>query len=399
MVGGGPVGLLLACLLAGGGVDVAVFERRRRRRRHSRSIGVHPPALEVLARAGLAEAFMAGGVRVLRGHAYAGRRRLGTLSFGSCPPPYRFVLTLPQTETERLLEARLALLTGLGVSRGAEVVALEASSRAVRLRLRDGAEVEAALAVACDGAASAIRTRLGIPVQHRTWPDRYVMGDFPDTSVLGTDAAVFLTGGGVVESFPLPGGWRRWVAAVPGRHGAPPAGPDAAARWLGRLVEERTGECLEVGRCAMVSAFGVRTVLALQWVAGRVVLAGDAAHALPPFGGQGMNLGWLDAAALASALHEVRGGADLERATPAGLQRALAGYQERRSAAARDAARRAAFNLRTGRAEPWLRLRQAAVWAGLRSPLAAAFARSFTMRGLDAGVRSAGCQGARLTGA
>ncbi len=393
VVGGGPVGLLLGCLLADEGVRVAVLERRRQRSTHSRSIGVHPPALEVAARLGLAEPFVTRGVRVERGHAYAGRTRLGTLSFRSCPPPYRFVLTLPQAEGERLLERRLASLPSGELCRGVEVVALERSEANVRLRFADGGALEAALVVGCDGHDSAVRGWLELPFEERRYPDRFMMGDFPDDTRLGWDAAIYLTAGGVVESFPLPDGLRRWVAAVsPGGGPAPEprsATDRRAAGWLADRVLERVGERLDAHDCSMVSAFGVRTLLVRRLVAGRVALAGDAAHVLPPFGGQGMNLGWLDAGGLAARVLAARAGRDLAQLPVERLQRVLAGYEAARLPAARTAARRAVFNLRVGRASPAPSLRAAAVWAALRTPLAGVFARRFTMRGLGTG-RDAG---------
>jgi len=390
VVGGGPVGLLLGCLLADGGVRVAVLERRRQASTHSRSIGVHPPALEVAARLELAEPFVARGVRVERGHAYAGRTRLGTLSFRSCPPPFRFVLTLPQAEGERLLEGRLASLPSGELRRGVEVAALESDEDGARLRFAGGGALGAALVVGCDGHDSALRGWLGLPFEERRYPDRFVMGDFPDGTRLGPDAAVYLTAGGVVESFPLPGGLRRWVAAV-SPSGGPGPEPRAATRlraasWLADRVLERVGERLDARRCSMVSAFGVRTLLVRRLVAGRVALAGDAAHVLPPFGGQGMNLGWLDAGVLADRVLAARAGEDLARLPVARLRQALAAYEAARVPAARAAAGRAAFNLRVGRASPAPSLRAAAVWTGLHSPLAPAFARRFTMRGLSAGL-------------
>ena len=164
---------------------MAVLERRRQRSTHSRSIGVHPPALEVAARLGLAEPFVTRGVRVERGHAYAGSTRLGTLSFRSCPPPYRFVLTLPQAEGERLLERRLASLPSGELCRGVEVVALERAEANVRLRFADGGALEAALVVGCDGHDSAVRGWLRLPFDERRYPDRFMMGDFPDDTRLG----------------------------------------------------------------------------------------------------------------------------------------------------------------------------------------------------------------------
>lgn len=397
VVGGGAVGLALGCLLAVAGVRAAVLERRGEPSRHSRSIGIHPPALEALAPTGAVPALLARGVRVLRGHAYAGRRPLGTLAFDACPPPYGFVLTLPQVESERVLEARLRTLAPGALRRGSEVTGLEPGVGDVRLRLAGGDDVRAALVVACDGHASSVRRLLGVPVRTREHAGRFLMGDFPDATELGSDAAIYLTSAGVVESFPLPGGLRRWVAAAPPGAAAsepldgadveaPPEARAAAAARLSAWVWRRVGERLDADRCGMVSAFGVRTVLASRLAVGRVVLAGDAAHVMPPFGGQGMNLGWLDAGALAHALVVARAGEDLGRVPAWALRRSLAGYEGARMTAAHVAAARAGFNLAAGRGGAAHVLRAALVWAGLHSPVAGSFARRFTMRGLGAGV-------------
>lgn len=388
VVGGGPVGLAVGCLLAKAGAEVAVLERRTAPSGHSRSIGIHPPALEALEPTGVVPELLERGMRVERGHAYAGRRRLGTLSFATCLPPYRYVLTVPQPDSERVLEAQLRSLAPAALRRGVEVTGLVAGAEAVTLTLSGSRSLRASLVVACDGHGSRLRRALDVPVRVRGHPDRFLMGDFPDASGLGRDAAIYLTPAGVVEAFPLPGGKRRWVAAVEPRAPLPGGALDrpAAAARLSALVWRRVGVRLDADACDMISAFGVRTVLSRRLVAGRVAFAGDAAHAIPPFGGQGMNLGWLDAAALAATVARVRGGEHLGRVPPWQLQRALASYERERLGAAAAAASRAEFNLTVGRGGASHVPRTALVWLGLRTPAARAFARRFTMRGLEAGV-------------
>ena len=137
------------------------------------------------------------------------------------------------------------------------------------------------------------------PFPGNAYPDTYLMGDFADSTELGADAGIYLTDVGLVESFPLPGGKRRWVAKTDTYLPAP------TPEMLARLVLERLEHRLPTHTNTMLSAFGVQSYLAKTFVSGRILLAGDAAHVLSPIGGQGMNLGWLDAAAAAAALDEI----------------------------------------------------------------------------------------------
>lgn len=360
VVGGGPVGLFLGCRLAQLGFSVKVLELRTEPKAHSRAIGIHPPALERLADLELADAFVREGVRIARGHAYAGMRRLGTLSFADLPGPYPFVLTLPQPRTEALLVKRLQELLPDALCQGVEVVGLEVGTDDVSVTLCSGEKLTARFLVAADGKTSSIRGALHIPFLGRSYPDHYLMGDFRDDTDFGADAALYFTRVGLVESFPLPGGLRRWVVKTPERVLEP------VPELLAQLVRERLGVKLPVETNTMLSAFGVQRFLAKRFVAGRVALVGDAAHVVSPIGGQGMNLGWLGAWRLAESL-----------ATSGDLS----GYAAHRRSVRR-AVRRAGFNTVMGRATPVAAARDAAVWSILHTPLRNPFARMFTMRGL-----------------
>ena len=364
IVGGGPVGLFLGCRLAQLGFAVRVLEPRTEPRAHSRAIGVHPPALERLAELGLADAFVREGVRIAYGHAYAGTkrlgtRRLGTLSFTDLPGPYPFILTLPQPRTEALLARRLRELEPDALLR-AEVRGLEQTTEHVNVTLATGERLTARFLVAADGKTSFVRNALQIPFRGRSYPDHYLMGDFHDTTDFGTDAALYFTRAGLVESFPLPGVLRRWVAKTPEHVSAP------TPKILAGLIQERLSVRLPVETNSMLSAFGIQRFLAERFVAGRVALVGDAAHVVSPIGGQGMNLGWLGAWRLAESL-----------ATSGDLS----GYAAHRRSARR-AVVRAEFNTVMGRVTPVAGVRDAAIWSILHGPLNGPFARLFTMRGL-----------------
>lgn len=371
IVGAGPVGLLFALRLHSLGVSFRVLERDAEPREGSRSIGVHPPSLERLDQLGLASALIARGVCVRAGRAFVGGRELGRLELGEAGGAFPFVLAVPQTQTEQLLRSALVDRAPRALVSGAEVDAVHVGEDAVRVRSGDGA-FSARFVVACDGRRSACRERAGIAFRGAPYPGRYLMADARDTTELGEDAAIFLHPAGLVESFPLPNGQRRWVAR---RREA--AIDEGGPEELLAIVRARTGQRVDMSAVVDGSGFVAERYLADTFQRGRLLLCGDAAHVVSPIGGQGMNLGWLGAWSLAEPLaHCVREG----RVTRA-LEREAARHRRR----ARTVARRAELNMWLGRptGSP---LRGELIKALLHPPQSSVIARAFTMRGLALGV-------------
>ena len=372
IVGGGPVGLYLGCLLALRGLSVQVLEARSESSPHSRAVGLHPLALELFERIGLAQSAVSAGVQVPGGVLRGPGGVVGELELSAVSERYPFVLTLPQRDTETLLEARFAELAPCALRRGVQVTQITQMAQSVCVTASQGEDtqrLQARFVIAADGRRSTLRHLSQIAFPGHTYPDAYLMGDFPDTTAYGPRAAIYLLPGGVVESFPLPGQLRRWVAHTGALR------PQATPTDLTRLLCERTGLHIPADECRMLSAFETRRHTAATMHSGRVLLIGDAAHEVSPIGGQGMNLGWLDAAALAPLLEEALRSDQLD-------SRPFEQFSRERLAAARRAAQQAEINMFLGRPATLstLKLRERVLGAVLRSRAAPKLAEVFTMR-------------------
>ncbi|RPJ86447.1 MAG: FAD-dependent monooxygenase [Acidobacteria bacterium] len=377
IVGGGPVGLFLASCLGRFGVQCRVFEQRQTVSGHSRSIGIHPVSLDLLARLGLSAEFLARGVRVAKGVAFDDRGRVGELSLKACGSDFPFVLIFPQNETERLLQGHLRSNHPECFCSGSRVVGLTDTGAHVEIESIDSSgrlsTIQARFVIGCDGKRSQVRQSAGIPFAGGPYPDGFVMGDFDDNTDFGPNAAIFLHSQGLIESFPLPSQRRRWV--VRSDNGTRPLEIPATREEIESLLRNRIGHDLRKCRNYMVSRFQAERFLAPVLYRGRVVLAGDAAHVVSPIGGQGLNLGWLGAWRLAEQLREI-----VQAELPHRL--GFARYDRAQRRAARRATHRAELNMTLGRKRTRVSLRNSLVRLLLQAPVDRLTARLFTMHGL-----------------
>ncbi|MFE0451740.1 FAD-dependent oxidoreductase [Streptomyces sp. NPDC058914] len=296
IVGGGPTGLALAVTLASSGIDFVLLDRLVEGANTSRAAVVHARTLEILDELGASAELIARGVKITRFAVRDGSRRLLTVPFDTLPTPHPYTLMVPQYETESVLLARLRALGG-DVHRPYEVASVVQDEDGVTLTMSTGETLRAGYAVGADGMHSTVREAAGIGFSGGAYGESFVLADVAMEWTPGP-GEVSLTFGsaGLTVVAPLPGGHYRVVATVDDA----PAAPDLA--FVQRILDARAPGQAEVTECAWSSRFRVHHRVADHYRAGRLLLAGDAAHVHSPAGGQGMNTGIQDGHALGRAL-------------------------------------------------------------------------------------------------
>jgi 2-polyprenyl-6-methoxyphenol hydroxylase-like FAD-dependent oxidoreductase len=298
IAGAGPTGLALAVALAVRGIRAIVIDRQSEGANTSRAAVVHARTLEVLEPLGVSAALVERGLPAQRFTLRDRDRVLMPIGFEGLPTRYPYTLMVSQAVTESVLGARLAALGGQ-VSWRRTLARIDQDDSGATATLDDGSRLRARYIVGADGMNSTVRQCAGIAFTGGSYGESFVLADVRLTGGVPNDEVIlYFSAAGMLVVAPLPGGSHRLVATVDDA----PAEPSAA--YVQGLLDARgpKRERALVQEMLWGSRFRVHHRVADRYRAGRVLLAGDAAHVHSPAGGQGMNAGILDAVRLAPAL-------------------------------------------------------------------------------------------------
>ncbi len=295
IAGGGPTGMMLAAELALAKVDVAIVERRPDRAlAGTRAGGIHSRTIEALDQRGVAGRFLAAG-QVAQVATFGAT----VLDMSDFPTRHPYSLGIWQSQVERIMAAWIAELP-VRVHYGREVTGFTQDDAGVGVRLADGGSLTARYLVGCDGGRSQIRKAAGI--------------EFP-----GSEATRSNLIAEVEVSEEPPRGVRRDATGVHGLHRLEDgktvrvvvteqrlrSGSEPTLHELSEALVAVYDTDFGIHSPTWMSRFTDATRQANAYRAGRVLIAGDAAHVHYPAGGQGLSLGVQDAVNLGWKLAQV----------------------------------------------------------------------------------------------
>jgi 2-polyprenyl-6-methoxyphenol hydroxylase-like FAD-dependent oxidoreductase len=307
IAGGGPAGMMLGYLLARAGVDVTVLEKHKDFLRDFRGDTVHPSTLEIMHELGLLERFLKlPHTQIKSATAEIGDTHLTIGDFSRLPTRCKFIALMPQWDFLDFLAGEAKKFPNFHLMMETEAKDLLAQRGRISGILATGAnghiQIRAGLTVAADGRHSVLRAKSGLKVKHLGAPFDVLWLRLPMEKTDPQDLVGRVEGGQFFVMIPRDGYWQ--CAYLIAKDGFNVIKAGGLGQFRARLKEIAGFAALRVDQ-AITDFNQVRLLTVLvnrmeKWARPGLLCIGDAAHAMSPVGGVGINLAIQDAVATAN---------------------------------------------------------------------------------------------------
>jgi len=339
VVGAGPVGLLTAVMLTEAGIETRIIDSESRTTTRSYACALHPQTLELLDALGVLPGILQAGKKVQTVAFYDGPERKAELDLKALDSRYPFLLILPQGDFEKALEKRLRDKGGVTVDWNHRFEDVQPEQEGVRASVEQLGgtstgyivphwetvvqkrfEIQARFVVGADGYNSVVRHRMGAEMKKVSGPEFFAAYEFESDAPSGDEARVVLDDRTTNVLWPMQGNKLRWTFQLiqeeqKERPAEFPEKERSAIQVVSQTVDEEIRQYVQrvAAHRAPWSKVSVSKVtwctdvmfeqrVATSFGSGACWLAGDAAHQTGPVGAQSMNVGMLEAQALAGYL-------------------------------------------------------------------------------------------------
>lgn len=294
IVGAGPTGLLMAIELARYNIPFRIIDKKAEPTQTTNAAGIQTRTLEILEHIGLSDQFIGAGLPVHTLQLEAEGNQLATLLLNRIDSHFKFILMLPQSQTEAIFNQYIKQLN-VTVERSVELIDLKQDSDKVTVTLKhadnSSETAEFQWVIGCDGYHSIVRDKSNIQMVGSDIPQEFVVADIRIKATIDPETIImYFTKGTVFGLFPLRDNKYR-IVANSNQAENKKSFSDAEIK---QIVQHHTKNKVEATEILWSSPFWIHSKVAEKLRQGRVFIAGDAAHVHSPAGAQGMNTGLQD---------------------------------------------------------------------------------------------------------
>jgi len=299
IIGAGPVGLTMANQCSRYGMSFRIIEKRAKPSKESRALAIHTRTLELLHFLDLGPTFAKKGLPIKKFSIFINNKKEVEIPTNRLESPYSYVLSLDQSDTERILENNLNK-KGIRVERKKELISLRENTKGIKAILKSSKGKKEILSprfvIACDGAHSTVRKQLHLNFEGSQYQTRLILADL-DIDWPGKprkDFQAYMDKNGTCAFIPLRHRGRyRFIATVSKNFNKP------TLESIKKIVQSKNIQGIKLSNPIWITPFKIHHRIIPSLRKGNIFLLGDAAHIHSPLGGQGMNIGMQETGNLA----------------------------------------------------------------------------------------------------